>query len=301
VRYLLVTVVVLCSASAQEPAQNIGKQYQTAFCPKTAELEVAPSRKYWFEGTIGQKHVRMYLERGGGAAVGAFYDTADWSPLTLGGRWIDEGEGAVELIARNEWDFEGGSLKGELSGRGLSGVWSSSKEESQVGVHLKEVEQPRCDGKGAWKSFEDRNWPISFSYPASWHVSVSGDSVSMVCPDPSLMVYDGYEIDITQRPAANNATTDFVQCGDKWIYGYACQCGDAKRCKTAPASERDGITILNGDDRDWPVYCRGGGTLGGGSGRREILTFGDAWVVVEGQGPPAELVERIVGTAKKRR
>jgi hypothetical protein len=292
---------MLCGVSVQAPTGNRGKQYQTAFCPKTAELEVAPSHKYWFEGTIGQKHVRMYLERGGGAVVGVFYDTTDWSPLTLGGRWIDGEEGAVELIARNEWDFEGGSLKGEISAQGLSGVWSPSKDESQVTFHLKEVEQPKCDGKGTWRVFEDGHWPIRFSYPASWHVSVSGDSVSLICPDPSLMAYDGYEIDITQGPTANNATTDFVQCGDKWIYGYACQCGEAKRCKSAPVSEQSGITILNGDDRDWPVYCRGGGALGAGHGRREILTFEDAWIVVEGQGPPADLVERIVGTAKKRR
>ncbi len=290
--------MILPGALAQVPTPG-GKQYQTAFCPKTAELETAPSQKYWFDGVIGHKHVHMYLERGGDAVVGAFYDTTDWNPLTLGGRWIGEGQGAVELTARTEWDFDSGTLNGQLTPRGLSGVWLPGKEEHEIAFHLKEVEQPECDGNGAWKVFAGEHWPVSFSYPASWHISVSDDSISLTCPDASLMAYDGFEIDITQRSAANNITTDFVQCGDKWIYGDACQCADAKRCKVAPISERNGMTILNGDELDWPVYCRGGGQIGPGRGRREILTFEDAWVVVEGQGPPADLVERIVATAKR--
>ena len=115
------------------------------------------------------------------------------------------------------------------------------------------------------------------------------------------MAYGGYEVDVRQGAEANNATSDFVQCGDKWNYGYDCKCGDISHCKTAPASMRDGMTILRGDEREWRTYCRNGGYVGQGDGVRRILTFGDMWIVAEGQGPAAEMVERIVGTAKRRR
>lgn len=29
----------------------------------------------------------MYLERGGSVVIGAFYNTSDWLPVILGGRW----------------------------------------------------------------------------------------------------------------------------------------------------------------------------------------------------------------------
>jgi hypothetical protein len=132
-------------------------------------------------------------------------------------------------------------------------------------------------------------------------VSIDGDSITLTCPDASLMAYDGYQVSVRQGAEANNATSDFVQCGDKWSYGYDCKCGDVSRCKNAPATERGGMMILRGDERGWRTYCRNGGYIGQGEGVRRILTFGDTWIDVEGQGPPSELVEKIVSTAKRRR
>ena len=56
-------------------------------CPSWPELEDGPSGDYWLEGIIGQRPVRMHLERGGGVVVGAFYYTDDWAPFVLRGRW----------------------------------------------------------------------------------------------------------------------------------------------------------------------------------------------------------------------
>jgi hypothetical protein len=295
-RLAVVVVLVLTEAFAQAPEK---KQYQTGFCPRTAELEAGPSQKYWFEGALGQKHVRMYLERGGEGVVGVMYDTVDWVPLTLGGRWI-AGKETIEVTAFTERDAMGGVLKGQATASGFTGVWSQEGGENGLPFRLKTVTQPKCDGSERWKTFEDGRWPVSFSYPGSWHVSTSADSITLTCPDASLMAYDGYEIDVKQGAEANTVTSDFIQCENKWIYGYDCRCDNATRCKIAPAADQGGMTMLRGDKIEWRVYCRGGGYVATGSGDRRVLTFGDTWIVVEGEGPPGELVERIVGTAKKR-
>ena len=85
------------------------------------------------------------------------------------------------------------------------------------------------------------------------------------------------------------------------IYGYDCKCSEDKQCKVAPAADRGGMTILSGDEIDWKAYCRGGGDIGRGQGARRVLTFDDNWIVMEGRGPFAELVERMAGTAKRKR
>jgi hypothetical protein len=294
---LILAWFVLTAARAQAPG---GKQYQSKFCPKTAELEVSPSAKYWFEGYVGKKHVRMYLERGGAGVVGVVYDSADWVPLILGGRWTSGDLEAVEMTALSARDTTAAVVRGHVTAHGFDGMWVAGGEENGTAFQLKTATEPRCDGSGSWKAFQDGHWPVTFSYPASWHVRTSGDTVTLTCPDPALMAYDGYEINVMQGEDANNATTDFVQCGDKWIYGYECKCEDATRCKDAPAEEREGMTILRGEKREWRADCRGGGYVGEGQGDRRIVTFGDTWIVVEGQGPVAVLVEKIVGTAKKK-
>ena len=120
-------LAVLVTASAQAPGE---KQYQAGVCPRTADLEVSPSQKYWFEGEIGKKHVRMYLERGGDGVVGVFYDTMNWVPLILGGKWIAQ-QDAIEMIALTERDAENGLLKGQVTAGGITAIWSA--ETSRMG------------------------------------------------------------------------------------------------------------------------------------------------------------------------
>jgi hypothetical protein len=297
-RIALLVVLVWVTASAQAPN---GKQFQTGYCPRTAELDAAVEQQYWFEGMLGKKHVRMYLNRGGDGVVGVYYDTTDWVPVFLGGKWIASESGSVDMTALSGRDRTVGKLKGKLTASGLAGSWEGSGE-SGTEFQLKAETQPKCDGSEKWKNFSDGHWPITFSYPGSWHASVSGDSVTLTCPDASLMAYDGWEISVRQGGDAQNETTGFVQCGDKWIYGYDCKCGpNPGGCKTAVLMDRGGMTELKADEMEWRVYCRDGGLVGSGSGDRRVLMFGDNWIVVEGEGPPAKLVERLVETVKRKK
>lgn len=296
-RAILLTIVFLTAASPNAPQQ---KQYQSAFCPNTAQLEVAPSQKFWFEGSFGQKHVRMYLERGGSGVVGVFYNTEDWAPVALGGEWIAGAQPEIALTAFGERESELGRLSGQLSATALTGVWSPAEGAKDIPVHLKASAQPKCDGSGPWKLISDKHWPAAFSYPASWRVNTSAETITLTCPDPSLMAYEGNEIDILQGTEANTVTSDFVQCGNKWIYGYGCKCENTSKCTVASSDDRDNMTILQADHIEWRLYCRGGGYVGQGEGHRRVITFGDAWIVVEGQGVAAELVDRVVASAKRR-
>lgn len=297
-RLALPLVLVLATASAQAPN---GKQSQIGYCPRTAELDAAQQQKYWFEGMLGKKHLRMYLDRGGDGVVGVYYDTTDWVPVFLGGKWISGEPASVEMTALSGRDRTVGTLKAKLTANGLAGSWRGSGAEGEE-FQLRTETQPKCDGSEKWKNFSDGHWPITFSYPSSWHASVNGDSITLTCPDASLMAYDGWEINVRQGGDAENDTTDFVQCQDKWIYGYDCKCGvDRNGCKTAVASDRGGMTELKANQMEWRVYCRDGGDVGSGWGDRRVLTFGDTWIVVEAEGQPAELVERLVETVKKRK
>lgn len=299
-RFALVVLFVTATASAQTPAP---KKYQTGFCPKTAELGTSPRGEYWFEGALGKKHVRVYLNRGGEGVAGVLYDTEGWVPVFLGGKWTGGQSGAMELTARTQRDYEIAEVKEQINEAGeLVGTWTARGEQVGTPFHWKAVTQPRCDGKEAWKNFHDSHWPITFSYPGSWHVSSTEDSITLTCPDASLMAYDEYEIRVWQGPEANTAASDVVQCGEKWIYGYGCKCGrEMDGCKAAVAAEQEGMTVLTADEREWRVYCRDGGYAGLGEGSRRIVTFGDAWIVIEAEGAAGELVGRLAGTAKKRR
>lgn len=115
------------------------------------------------------------------------------------------------------------------------------------------------------------------------------------------MAYAGFEIRLTQGRRADPEVSDFVQCAGQWRYGPGCDCEKLGDCRAATVSDRKGMTILGGDEMEWRVYCRGGGYIAQGFGCRRVLLINDRWVQLSGQGPPSELVERILATAKRRR
>ena len=298
-RAALLILLVCIPVSGQTRQEN---PPQTGVCPKTAELGESPQQEFWFEGTLARKHVRMYLHRGGSGVVGVFYETTDWVPIFLGGEWLSDASQGVELTALNGRDAQVGALKGEISAAGLSGVWTPRNEPDGAAVHLKAVTQPKCDGNEPWKKFEDSHWPVSFSYPGSWHLSVQPDTITISCPDPSLFAYDGRDISVLQANDAQNASSDFVHCEKQWIFGYDCKCGrDSNGCNPASVLDRDAMTELKADPRESRVYCRDGGYVGLGAGARRIFTFGDNWIVLETEGPATRLIDRVAASVRTRK
>ena len=87
----------------------------------------------------------------------------------------------------------------------------------------------------------------------------------------------------------------------QWRYGLGCDCENLDQCRAATVSDRKGMTILGGDEREWRVYCRNGGYVAQGDGHYHVLLIDNRWVQLYGMGPPSGLVERIVATGKRRR
>lgn len=118
----------------------------------------------------------MYMERGGPEVVGLYYDTADWKPIILGGKWSEDNNfevttrlpepDAVAIGALNGRIISSGTLVGTL-------IMRAGNDGGQEPVAMKRMLQPSCNGSGVWQKFNNPNVPITFSYPASWHVEIA--------------------------------------------------------------------------------------------------------------------------------
>ncbi len=240
----------------------------------------------------------MYLERGGSVVIGAFYDTSDWLPVILAGRWQSGGE--IEAGGQTEEKAGTGVLKARLTAGTLVGTWVPNPLAAPLPVRLATVPRPDCGGSGPWQRFDDNRWPIAFLYPASWHARVTSSRITLTCPDPSLMPYAGFEIDLARVRPGTLGVLGFVQCGGTWRYGPLCDCAGSSGCEAPADSEIQGIRVIvhEGAAR---TYCRGGGYVAAGSGLLGILLSGDERIQISGQGPPSELIRRILGTLHPRR
>jgi hypothetical protein len=293
---LLVFVVAVAVAVAQTPDT---REYQQAVCPSTPLLELAPSSEHWFEGSMGRRQVRMHLERGGDAVVGVFYDTANWVPLILGGRWSN-GD-AIEAAGRTEDDVVAGQLHGRISASGFMGSWTPKGRAGTEQVRMKRVPQPQCEHyAGAWRQFSDPRWPVTFSYPASWRLERGDESITLTCPDPSAMAYSDFNIRITQGSTGDEGAGSFTRCAGEWKYGRQCECDNLDACETAEIQEVNGMTVLGGDNMEWRIYCRNGGYVASGFGVDRLILIGDRWFDLSGEGPPSELIETILKTVRRR-
>jgi hypothetical protein len=293
-RFPLPIVVLLAVVSSQAVGQH-------GFCPATPELGNTPFSEHWLDGSMGRRSVRMYLARGGEAVVGTFYYAEDWVPQMLGGRW--EHSSAIHLTNKTNESPGTGNLEVRLTTNGLRGTWTSFGSSQKLPVRLKPVPQPHSEaGSGPWKRFNDRRWPITFSYPASWRATVSNNRITLTPPDPALMAYEGFDISFTQGTMTQTEDIGFVQCGNQW-YDPACDCEDLSGlfCDTAaPISKSSGMTILDGDRREWRGHCRDGGYFGQSDGHLRVILINDRWVQLQGQGMPSLLIDRIVSTARRR-
>jgi len=276
-------------------------------CPLEPSLEDEPSSEHWLEGTVGGGRVRMYLERGGGAVTGAYYYTKHWEPLLLAGTWLGQGE--LRLSEKTEKGAETGTFQGILGAAGLTGQWTSADGQRRAPVRLRVVRAPRCDATGPWQTFDDPSWPVTFSYPASWHVRRAGDSISVACPDPAQLIYADSDIQlVTGQGLArfDRGEGSFYRCRGRWIHNSislmaGCECSDPRHVDCTPrvATTRDGVTVMGGS-AEVRVYCRGGGYFGAGEREERLILIGDRWVELDGEVKDEQVVARMAATIRLR-
>ena len=302
---LLLILASSLSAQSPEPPKPAARQnVQTGYCPQTRQLGAEPSQKFFLDGAIGKRNVRMFLDRGGSAVVGLFfYLSGDWTPTSLGGDWNN---GNIEMSDATETHSATGKLKASLADNRLTGTWTAANSTQPEPVRLVANPEPRCDGQEKWKRFDNPKWPVSFSYPESWHIEQSGISATLTCPNPANIAYQD-QVTIyagTGDPdGPPDEPTSLLKCGDTWRYGESsCDCRgpDSLVCGTAKITRKQSTTILDVGEREWRIYCRDGGYVAQGEGQDRIVLLHGNWVEIIGQAKSSDIVDRLISTVTAR-
>jgi hypothetical protein len=274
---------------------------QSGLCPNVPALGDSNFSERWLEGYIGNNPAKMYVASSGNTVLGVFYFTTDWTPIIFSGRYAEDG--LIEASDKSDNAPATGHLSGKLSANVLIGSWLPAKTGKQSVVQMKSVPQPHCEiGNGKWRRFTSPQWPVSFSYPAGWRLERTRDGITITCPDPALMAYEGFHIEITPGTGHNSTKIEFTRCANTW-YGPGCDCTDLDSVfcsQPVPVTRSKRMLLLNGDAGEWRAYCRDGGYAGQTEGSLRVLLFDNKWVKFSGEGSPSELIERIISTVRRR-
>lgn len=298
---LWLLLILAFAAVAQNSAAPDSQNLQTAYCPQTHPLEVEPSQKFFLEGTVGKRRIRMYLDRGGSGVVGLFYDLDTWRVTEFGGTW---NKGQIDASDEAESHPATGRLSASFAGKGFIGSWEPVNSKQAEPVNLASIPEPACDGKETWTAFHDSSSPISFSYPASWHVDRDQSDVWLTCPDASEIAY-AQGVLITMGAGKFKGPPEILQCGGDWIYrqtGSKCDCvhRDDFGCHAAKAVRRGSAIVLDAGEHEWRNYCREGGYVGQGYGEDRIILLPHNWIEIMAQGKSSVLVDRFVDSVNER-
>lgn len=300
-RVALVLLMAVCVASAQT-------------CPPFPQLsDNGPYTEHWFAGSIGKRDVRMSLSRGGDAVVGVLYYTDDWKPIMLGGQWKEHDAIEMHNVMECSADFCYGDtlLKGNLNEKGFVGLWQPTGHQRTLPLNLRKVPEPSCKGDGPRRVFKNSEWPITFSYPASWHLEVKKDELNLICPNATFMAYEDLgTIQITRgEPWGKDASGDIPiqKCGENWLPSYPCGCGDPDCSYTGErlsVNQNDGLTIINqegGSLGPRRSYCTQGGYVGAEDGDDIVLLLDKQMIWITGGAQTTDVANSLVKSVMPRR
>ena len=298
---LLLTLASCAQAQTENPQKSVdSKNLQTGYCPQTRQLEAEPSQRFFLDGSIGKRHVRMYLDRGGSGVVGLFFDMdGNWENTLLGGTWNNGEIDASDASDATENHPSTGRLRASLFDNHMTGTWVAANGDQPEPVELVVIPEPRCDGKDAWKLFDDPAWPASFSYPASWHLEESDDSITLTCPNPSEIAYDQH-VTIDRGTGTPQRPTGLILCGNSWTYGWQCDCSqkDSHACPAAKVNRTKAATVLDVSEHEWRIYCKGGGYVAQGEGEDRVVLFRDQWLEITAPGNTSKIMDRLVNSVR---
>jgi hypothetical protein len=296
---LLSALLFLVSLQAQSQADGKDADNEQAWniCPASPELHGESETQSWFEGTFGARFVRLYLDRVGNGVVGTFYSTDDWRPIDIGGEWSANDSLTLGIVMDVETapSTESG-LTAQVIGQELVGDWKQDLTTSTVPIHLHRVSQPQCDGRGPWRTFSDKQWPIMFSFPADWHVEVNDTELSLTCPDPSWMAYAGVNLTLTK-----SGKNEIPLCGGHWMFaGNDCDRERELDPRTlATVQTAKGITRYSGWGHEHRLYCNIGGYRGQGDGDAEVLQVGETWIEIQAEQGTAQILPKFNESLEK--
>lgn len=277
------------------------------FCPSTPGLPGGRQEsETWFVGSIGSVGARMHLIRGGDVAKGEFYRQNDWKPVIVGGRVQVDGT----LLLHDEQDSKcgvkdecagPGVLRAQLTKTGLTGTWRASPSDQPEPMRMRVEPAPKCDVAEPRRVFREPGWPITFEYPAAWHMDADAHTISLLCPDPDRMAYEGSNVSLRMgnlTPAGNlpkeESSTGFNRdAAGEWQYEFYLAGGP----RPALVEQRGGLTIIRADDPSGRGYCLVGGYRGLADLEVVLIVFDGRWILAEGGPQATEVVDLLLKSA----
>jgi len=266
----------------------------------------APQER-WFAGTIGSGGGRMHLMWLGGVVKGEFYRFNDWKPVFVGGKMLTHGSLLLHEEDGDDCDQDDcpgpGRLRAQFTATALAGSWQPSTNGQAETIRMRAERTPSCAGAGSQRVFRDPAWPVTFSYPASWHLDAEPNTITLLCPDPDWMAHDDWNVSLIQGTIGPDGKlpdeAGFSRdAKGNWEY-EAVLAGDPV---PVPVVERNGLTIVLGPDGSSERgYCRIGGYSGIEDDTDVLVVLGRHWIRVSGGTPAEDAVERLVKTIALRR
>jgi len=286
----------------------IGADEPDWFCPSTPGLPGgSQSWETWFVGSIGSVGARMHLMGGGDVAKGEFYRQNDWKPVIVGGR----AQAGGTLLLRDEQESKcgvedectgSGVLRAHLTKTGMTGTWKASPGDQPEAMRMRVEAAPKCEVAGPKRTFGDPGWPITFEYPAAWHVDSNAHAISLLCPDPDRMAYEGSNVSLTMGNLAPNGDlqdkglTGFIRNTDgNWQYESSL----GGQPEPALVDLRNGMTIIRADDASGRGYCLVGGYNGLTEEDVLLIIVDGHWILVDG-GQAKQIVDLVKSAAPRK-
>jgi len=285
----------------------IGADEPDWLCPSTPGLPGGSQEsETWFVGSIGSVGARMHLIRGGDVAKGEFYRQSDWKPVIVGGRVQADGT----LLLHDEQDSKcgvedectgSGVLRAQLTKTGLTGTWRASPSDQPEAMRMRAEPAPKCEVAEPKRIFRDPGWPITFEFPAAWHIDANAHTIALLCPDPDRMAYEGSSVslrmgnltlggDLPKEAIISEFTKE-----DKGKWQYEGSLGGGP--ESAAVEQRDGLTIIRAVNASRRGYCLVGGYSGLFDEDLVLIIFNGHWILVNG-GPQVDLVVKSAAPRK---
>jgi hypothetical protein len=296
-----ILAVCLSTAIAQDRDWN---------CPPTPGLpDGATQWEKWFVGSIGSVGARMHLIGGDEIVKGEFYRQDDWKPVIVGGKVQADGTLLLHDEEESNCDVKDecagpGMLRARLTKAGLTGTWRGSLGDKENAMRMHVEAAPKCGVGGPKRIFRNPAWPMTFEYPAAWHLDANGDAISLLCPDPDWMAYQGWNISLSigklapsGDPPKEAISSEFTRDG-KGNWQYESSLGGGPDLATV--EQRDGITIVRAKDASRRGYCLVGGYSGLSDEELVLIIIDDHWILVNGGPQATEIVNLVVNGAALR-
>ncbi|MGA3081455.1 MAG: hypothetical protein ABSD44_08740 [Terracidiphilus sp.] len=290
----------------------IGADEPDWFCPSNPGLPGGSQVwETWFVGSIGNVGARMHLMGGGNVAKGEFYRQNDWKPVIVGGRVQADGTLLLHDEQESKCGVEDecagpGVLRAHLTKAGMTGTWKASPGDQPETMRMGVEPAPKCDAAGPKRIFRDSGWPITFEYPAAWHMDANAHRIALLCPDPDRMAYEGSNVSLRTgnlmhsgdlQKEDENFTGFTRDAAGRWQYEFYLAGGP----QPALVEQRGGLTIIRADDPSGRGYCLVGGYSGLADLEVVLIVFEGRWILVNGGPQATEIVDLVVKSAAPRK